>query len=323
VERTIIDGGQAGPVVSFAGTESETCELSGFTIRNGKATDAGGILGGAAMNRTHATIQHNVITANSADFGGGMRFCNGLIQHNLIKGNSALGGGHNRASGLASTVGGGWMNRATGDYSMVPGGTDNIAAGQYSFAAGRRAKIDQDHHGAFLFADHLDYDFNSRGSNEFAVRATGGVRFVSEVGTGGNPSAGVLLKSGDSQWQNLSDRAAKENLVPVDGKAALARLLAVPLSTWNYKSQDPSIRHMGPMAQVFHAAFGLGDDEKYIGSLDADGVALAAIQGLHMIVQEKEARISTLEQRNAELEARMAALEALVDTLSKNQPEGR
>jgi hypothetical protein len=205
---------------------------------------------------------------------------------------------------------------------MVPGGTDNRADGQYSFAAGRRAKIAQDHHGAFLFADHLDYDFNSANADEFAVRATGGVRFVSEVGTGGDPSAGVLLKPGDSQWENLSDRAAKENLVPVDAKDALAKLLAVPISTWNYKTQDPSIRHMGPMAQDFHAAFGLGDEERYIGSLDADGVALAAIQGLHEIVEEKDAEISKLKEQNVDLEGRLSALEALVEELAGRRTEG-
>ena len=61
----------------------------------------------------------------------------------------------------------------------------------------------------------------------------------------------------------------------------LDRLLALPISTWNLKSQDPSIRHMGAMAQDFRAAFGLGHSEVGINTIDADGVALAAIQGLN------------------------------------------
>ncbi len=51
----------------------------------------------------------------------------------------------------------------------------------------------------------------------------------------------------------------------------------MPLSTWNYKAQDDSIRHMDPMAQDFHAAFGLDVSDKLIDTIDPDAVALAAI----------------------------------------------
>ncbi len=280
----------------------------------------GAVIGGGGSSSMVLDL-YNSVTDGYGTVAGGMNNHVGDDMGTTVdKSYGAVGGGgHNRARGLASTVSGGWTNWASGDYATVSGGSDNRAGGQYSFAAGRRAKIAQDHHGAFLFADHLEYDFNSAGADEFAVRATGGVRFVSEVGTGGDPGAGVVLKPGDSQWQNLSDRDAKENLVPVDGKAALARLLALPLSTWNYKAQDPSIRHMGPMAQDFHAAFGLGNDERYIGSLDANGVALAAIQGLYEIVWEKDVRILSLEQRNADLEGRLKALESLVEKLTDKQ----
>ena len=74
------------------------------------------------------------------------------------------------------------------------------------------------------------------------------------------------------------------------------------VETWSYKSQDPSIRHMDPMAQDFYAAFGLSADETHISTVDADGVALAAIQGLYQIVKEQEAQIGELEARLAELE---------------------
>ncbi len=77
----------------------------------------------------------------------------------------------------------------------------------------------------------------------------------------------------------------------------------MPLSTWNYKAQDDSIRHMGPMAQDFRAAFGLGVSDKLIDTIDPDGVALAAIQGLHSLVQEKDAEIAELRGRLERLEA--------------------
>jgi hypothetical protein len=59
---------------------------------------------------------------------------------------------------------------------------------------------------------------------------------------------------------------------------------------------------MGPMAQDFRAAFGLGVSDELIDSVDPDGVALAAIQGLHELVREKDERIRALEERVARLE---------------------
>ena len=106
-------------------------------------------------------------------------------------------------------------------------------------------------------------------------------------------------------WSTLSDRNAKENFTPVDGRSILECLSSLPMETWNYRSQNPSIRHIGPMAQDFYAAFGVGEDDRHITTVDADGVALAAIQGLYELVKEKDAKI-------ADLEARIAALEALV-----------
>jgi hypothetical protein len=98
VANTIIDARQAGPVVAFVGTEDETCVLAGFTLRGGKASSGGGILGCG----TRATIRTNVITGNSAAYyGGGVYSCNGIIGNNVIAGNSAReGGGLNLCHGI-------------------------------------------------------------------------------------------------------------------------------------------------------------------------------------------------------------------------------
>jgi pectin methylesterase-like acyl-CoA thioesterase len=71
VENTIIDGNKGGAVVTFAGTEDETCVLSGFTIQNGEAGEGAGICGGTAEQHTLATIENNVVADNAAQFGGG------------------------------------------------------------------------------------------------------------------------------------------------------------------------------------------------------------------------------------------------------------
>ena len=67
----------------------------------------------------------------------------------------------------------------------------------------------------------------------------------------------------------MSDRNKKEHFAEVDGLDLLRTLDAIPIKSWNYRSQSSSIRHMGPMAQDFHAAFGLGEDEKHISAVDA------------------------------------------------------
>ena len=99
-----------------------------------------------------------------------------------------------------------------------------------------------------------------------------------------------------------SDLNAKENFAPIDRREILSRLANVSVETWNYKFQSPNIRHIGPMAQDFAAAFGVGEDDKHINMVDAFGVAIASIQALYEMVQEKEAKIIVLEQRLKELQ---------------------
>ena len=88
-------------------------------------------------------------------------------------------------------------------------------------------------------------------------------------------------------WTDNSDRNAKENFAPVDGSEVLEKVMALPVQTWNYKTEGDAIRHLGPVAQDFHAAFGLGNDDKHLAALDSTGVALAAIQGLNRKLEEQ------------------------------------
>jgi hypothetical protein len=87
---------------------------------------------------------------------------------------------------------------------------------------------------------------------------------------------------------------------PVDGYEILDKLVALPISTWNYTWDPPTTRHLGPMAQDFMATFGLGDDDKVINMVDANGVNMVAIQALHRKIQALEARIADLEGRPPE-----------------------
>jgi hypothetical protein len=141
----------------------------------------------------------------------------------------------------------------------------------------------------------------------------------------GQITAGVQLTAGSGTWSSYSDRNAKANFSAVDTRAVLEKLARIPLETWNYKAQADSIRHIGPMAQDFAAAFGVGDDDTHITTVDADGVALAAIQGLNQKVearsQRSEDRIQKLETENADLKKELANLKGMVERLAQPRKE--
>jgi hypothetical protein len=214
---------------------------------------------------------------------------------------STIGGGFaNSSTGLySSTVAGGHTNTASGEYATVPGGTMNEANGNSSFAAGRRAKANNN--GCFVWGDSTDANVACTTANRWLARSSGGVYFYTDSGV----TTGVYVASGGSSWNSISDRATKERFEPVDGLEVLERLVAMPIAEYKLKSQDDSIRHIGPVAQDF-AAFGYGESDMAINMEDADGVAFAAIQGLYKIVQKKDVEIIALKARLAKVEELVA-----------------
>lgn len=278
------------------------------------SASGGGAIGGGSINSatgyfgTVAGGYFNFATGGFPSIGGGyMNFASslGAIGGGLYNGagiRAAIGGGFaNSASGYQSTIGGGGQNAATGNEATVPGGSRNRAEGAYSFAAGRRARAN--HAGSFVWGDSANADKTSSAADEYNVYASGGTRIFSSAGG----ATGVLLAPGGGSWSSVSDRNSKENLAPVEARTVLERLRALPISTWNFKAQDEAIRHMGPMAQDFHALFGLGPAQTTIDTIDADGVALAAIQGLAELVLEQREHIAALEGRLAALESERGA----------------
>ena len=111
-----------------------------------------------------------------------------------------------------------------------------------------------------------------------------------------------------------SDRNAKENFQAVDHKSILAKVAALPVTEWNYKNDTADKKHIGPVAQDFHAAFGLnGDDDRHISVVDEGGVALAAIKGLNEKVDEKEATIKVQAAEITDLQQELSQLKQMVN----------
>ena len=225
------------------------------------------------------------------------------------------------ASGSGSTATG-VLTTASGLRSTAMG-SFTIASGSFSTAMGSNAST-AGHEGAFVYGDaSTSTDIMATGDNQFTVRAAGGVRFF----TTSTLTSGVQLSPGASGWTMLSDVNSKHWFRDLDGDAVLAKLAAIPIREWSYKAQDAAIRHVGPTAQDFHAAFGLGEDPLGISTIDADGIALRAIQALEARMREEtRVRDSNNAAQHAETEALTAdnaALRAKTNLLESDLAELR
>lgn len=255
-------------------------------------TNAGNsVIGGGANNR---------ILSSYSFVGGGY---DNRVFTNSVYG-SVGGGFQNRVRSRYGTIGGGQANEISGsaDNSTIPGGRENFVApsATNSFAAGFRAAAQ--HPGVFIWADNNTDYLNSSAPNETTFRSSGGFRIFSNR----NLTNGVTLAANSGSWTAICDENAKEDFEPVKTGEVLEKVAALPIRTWRYRGQSEEIRHMGPTAQDFYAAFGLGDlPGNGITAVDADGVAFAAIQALA--------------RENADLRSELAALKEAVAALQEQQ----
>ncbi|MCB0575294.1 MAG: hypothetical protein KDC61_12100, partial [Saprospiraceae bacterium] len=161
-----------------------------------------GVYGATIVGGGRSGVEANKVSANfGSTLGGKGLTASGEYatvlggDFNRATGFRALvsGGLDNAAEGSGSVVLGGSQNTASGSRATVIGGSGNYAIGDYSFVVGERGNVKSEHSGTFLFAAPNPYYFNSEASNEFAVRATGGVRFVTAVGSLGTPTQTVRI----------------------------------------------------------------------------------------------------------------------------------
>ena len=106
----------------------------------------------------------------------------------------------------------------------------------------------------------------------------------------------------------LSDRAIKDNFEPIDENDILRKVSSLKIETWNYTDRDKGVRHIGPMAQDFMASFNVGDSDRHIHMVDANGVNLAAIKALNTKLEEKDAQIQELHEKLGEVMSRLDKL---------------
>ena len=218
------------------------------------------------------------------------------------------------ASGEVSTAMG-FGTTASGTYSLATG-TVTTASGTGSTAMGNYVST-SNLSGAFAIGDNSTTTvMQSFAANGYRARFAGGYRLF----TTSDVTVGAFLNAGANSWAALSDKRMKENFVAVDGEDFLHKISKIPLTTWNYIGQDvKTVRHYGPMAQDFFAAFGkdklgvIGCDT-LINQQDFLGVNLIAIQAL-------EKRTAELNERFEAKNEKVKILEEKINALQKENEE--
>ncbi len=197
-------------------------------------------------------------------------------------------GYHGIASGIYSTV--------FGDYC--------VSSGPYSVAMGTQTSTNG-MSGSFIWADNTVYYTTglpvskNTANNQFWVKASGGTIFYSDP----TQTNFVALYPGAGSWSNTSDKNKKEHFKFLDGEMILRKLATVPVTSWNYKTQSESIRHIGPMAQDLFTAFHFGESDTTITSSDIDGINLIALQALANRTKELSLKVNEVNQLKKEIDA--------------------
>ena len=256
-------------------------------------------------------------------------------------GNYSVAFGHSTIASGDYSAAFGWMTDATGDLSFASGYL-TYAAGNYSTAFGDHASSSgsrttamgfhasasgnnstaignyvstNSREGAFIIGDNSVVSFtNSNADNQMTMRFDGGYRLF----TNSASSLGAKLDAGATAWSVISDRNVKENFQRIDLENLLGKIRDLPITEWNYKANDPSIRYIGPMAQDFWQAFHLGGtDSLSISTLAFDGVNMAAIQALEKRTSDLKEALSEIEQLKSTVQSLVQANKEMTEANNK------
>lgn len=246
----------------------------------------------------------------------------------------SIGLGYNTVASGINSIAMGEQAIANGDYSValgteprasgsnataigvnvVSGGTASTALGYFSIASGSQSMamgsyVKAKHPGSCFIGDYSKGTYDSSSTDhEMTMRFSGGYRLYSNILL----TTGVYMSGNTSGWSNVCDRNMKENFRRIDGEQILAKIRQMPITEWNYRGTDPSVKYIGPVAQDFHDAFRLGgEDSLGINSICIDGVNMAAIQALEKRTAELK---NALDDLRAERE-RMAQVQAELDAM--------
>jgi hypothetical protein len=176
-------------------------------------------------------------------------------------------------------------------------------------------------------ASSFTYGLYATSQNTAVAGVATGSSSIAALFKGGSQGTGTCTYSGGSGWNCTSDRNLKEHFTEIDPETVLAEVVALPEWKYQMKHGVPSEWFIGPTAQDFHAAFGLGTDDTKINTANAQGIALTAIKGLDhklaVALHEKDIEITDLKRQLADAKAALteiAELKATVRDLVASRP---
>jgi len=291
-------------VATMASGEGSTA-VGRFNLASGRAATAMGEIARATADMATAMGDRTTASGPASTAMGSVTKAIGHASTAMGEGTTASGpisttmGDRTSASGPASTAMG--TRTVAGAANAVAMGFNSRALGTQSVAMGTNALSGD---GSFVFADNSTTSgVSSTDPNQFMVRASGGFRFRTSptLNTGCDISAGNLTCTGTVSGS--SSAARKTDFAPVEPDVVLEKVATLPIRSWRYRTDPDGVRHVGPTAEAFRDAFGLGGSGTTISMVDADGISLLAVQAL-------ERRTAELREENADLRRRLEALEA-------------
>lgn len=298
----------------YADNEWDDATVGFFSWAGGSNSTASGLYGLAFGDTNSAESTSSIV------FGSG----------NQVKGAAGFAAG--AGNRVCDTYGVALGNNAKSGGPYINGKCDpetfNLR-GLAAVAIGYNVTADQDHStamgkfasnngfsGTFIWSDgsaQASADtFRNTANNEFALRATGGFRFRTNLGG----TTGCNLPAGSGVFNCTSSKYTKENFV-VEGDV-LAKLRKIDVTSWNYISEGKQVRHLGPMAEDFYAQFKLGTGNTSIGVQDLAGVSIAAVKELDEELQQKNAEIEKLQNEVKQLRANQSELEKRLQSIEQS-----
>ena len=259
------------------GTEWDDPAIGLHSTAMGYSTTASGL--GSSSIGYETTASGNYSTAWGIRTTASGNFSTAFGSNTLASGAAsiALGTGTSASGNYSTALG---INNTASGAGSTAMGHETTASGTASTAMGSSASTTDAggtaQPGTFVWGDYSTSNLvRPTAAHQFVARASGGVTFFSNAAM----TTGVTLAAGAGSWASVSDRARKHDFDAVDGEDILGRLAALPVTSWRYRDDESGRRYIGPVAQDFHALFGLGTDTT-IATLDTDGVTLSAVQAL-------------------------------------------
>jgi hypothetical protein len=247
-------------------------------------------------------------------------------------------GQYSFATGAGSVASGG-ISTAIGDYATasalysvaigdncLASGTNAVAIGECTASGSSSTAIGyyastNSHNGAMILGDDWASTMNSSADNQLMARFVGGIILYTSGNGNQSTWSGVQVAAGGGSWSSVSDKRKKENFQTVNGEDILNKIHLLNISSWNYKTQNKSIRHIGPFAQDFYATFQYGESDTTITDVDINGINLIAAKALekrtgelNQASKEQQRQIDELNAKNEALERKIEALQKLIDS---------